>query len=316
MPVERKYERDIDLLLAEEFSVNPTFASWFVSLTKFAGRACEAVDVHVSKADTQGESDLVVVFEEPSGHRFALLIEDKLDAPLQPDQAARYHRRALKEVELGTCGDFEIVLCAPRHYLDGHPGLEGFEVRIPHEEVGAKITEIDPSPRGKYRGAFVGTAANKRINTWKPERDPVTDAFWESAYRIATNEFPVLELKQPKVTKGSTWIDIRPRDMPTMPKRTIVALKGDRGLMDLAFANTTAHDFGERIKHLLEADMSIHQTSASAAIRLEVAGFRVTEGEAGLHKAREAFKACARLIEFYRKNRDDLDAAAQIATPN
>ena len=316
MPVERKYERDIDLLLAEEFSVNPAFAGWFVSLTKFAGRTAEVVEVHVSKADTQGESDLVVVFAEPSGHRFAILIEDKLDAPLQPDQAARYHRRALKEVELGTCGDFEIVLCAPRHYLDGHPGLEGFEVRIPHEEIGAKLAEIDPSPRGQYRGALVGTAANKRINSWKPERDQETDAFWEAAYRIATKDFPILELKQPKVTKGSTWIDLRPRDMPTMPKRTIVSLKGDRGLMDLAFANTTAHVFGEKAKHLLEDDMSIHQTSASAAIRLEVAGFQVTEGDDGLHKVREAFKACARLIEFYRKNRSDLDVAAQVSTPN
>ena len=41
MPIERKYERDIDLLLAEEFSVSPAFSSWFVSLTTFARRASE-----------------------------------------------------------------------------------------------------------------------------------------------------------------------------------------------------------------------------------------------------------------------------------
>ena len=101
-----------------------------------------------------------------------------------------------------------------------------------------------------------------------------------------------------------------------MPKWTYVSLKGDRGLMDLTFSNTTAHVFAERVQHLLVEDMSIHQTSASAAIRLEVSGFQVTEGEEGIQKAREAFKACARLIEFYRKNRSDLDPAAQIATPN
>ncbi len=316
MAVERKYERDIDLLLAEEFSVNPAFADWFVSLTKFAGSEAGVVEVHVSKADTQGESDLVVVFEEPSGHRFAILIEDKLDAPLQPDQAARYHLRALKDVELGNSRDFEIVLCAPRHYLDGHPGLEGFAVKIAHEEIGAKIAEIDPSPRGQYRGAFVGTAANKRINTWKSEPDPVTNSFWDAAYRIASKEFPSLEMKRLKVTKGSTWVNFRPRDMPTMPKRTYVSFKGDRGQMDLTFSNTTAHVFAERVRHLLLEDMSIHQTSASAAIRLEVSGFQVTEGEDGIQKARDAFKACARLIEFYRANRSDLDSAAHVATPN
>ncbi len=89
MPVKRKYERDIDLLLAEEFSVHPAFATWVLTKTKFAGQEAAVVDVHVSRADVQGESDLIVVFARPTGDRFAILIEDKLNAPLQPDQADR-----------------------------------------------------------------------------------------------------------------------------------------------------------------------------------------------------------------------------------
>lgn len=316
MAVERKYERDIDLLLAEEFSVNPAFASWFVSLTKFSGRTSEVVEVHVSKADTQGESDLVVVFEEPSGHRFAILIEDKLDAPLQPDQAARYHLRALKEVELGACGDFEIVICAPRHYLDGHPSLEGFDVKIAHEDIGAAIAELDPSARGQYRADFIGTASTKRINAWKPQRDEATDAFWDAAYRIATAEFPTLEMKALRVTKGSTWINLRPRDMPTMPKRIYISLKGDRGFVDLTFTRTTAHLFHQEVSTVLMDGMSIHQTGEAAAVRIETDGFAVTdELELGLGRVRSAFSASARLIEFYRHNRAVLDDAARTATP-
>jgi len=316
MAVDRKYERDIDLLLAEEFSVNPAFAVWFLNQTKFAHADATVVDVHVSKADTLGESDLIVVFESTDGDRFALLIEDKIDAPLQPDQALRYHQRAAKEVKLGLCAHYEIVLAAPRHYIHGYPGLDGFDVKIAHEDIGAALAEIDPSPRGLYRSSFVGTAASKRINKWKPERDPATDAFWEAAYRLATDEFSILEMKRISVTKGSTWINFRPRDMPTMPKRIYISLKGDRGLNDLTFSNTNAHQFGGAVRSLLEPGMSIHQTAASAAVRLETEGFLVTDvPEDGMRKVRSSFDASARLIEFYRKHREVLDKAAMAAVP-
>jgi hypothetical protein len=47
--IERKYERDVDVLLAEEFSVNAAFADWFRSRTKFQTTAARVADVHVSK---------------------------------------------------------------------------------------------------------------------------------------------------------------------------------------------------------------------------------------------------------------------------
>jgi len=82
MTVARKYERDIDFLLAEEFAVSPSFATWFLEQTKrFKGIHARAIEVGVSRSDTTGESDLVVVFEEQNSHRlFALHIEDKIDA--------------------------------------------------------------------------------------------------------------------------------------------------------------------------------------------------------------------------------------------
>jgi hypothetical protein len=46
--------------------------------------------------------------------------------------------------------------------------------------------------------------------------------------------------------------------------------------------------------------MTVHQTVASAAIRIETEGFNVADGiEAGLPKVRKAFEASVRLIEFY-----------------
>jgi hypothetical protein len=76
MPVERIYERDVDLLLAEEFDVNPAFANHIKSLTKFAGEPATVAEFWVSKSNNLGESDLVVAYRRSDGSRFALLIED------------------------------------------------------------------------------------------------------------------------------------------------------------------------------------------------------------------------------------------------
>jgi hypothetical protein len=83
----RFYERDMDILLAEELQVSPAFANWFLSATNCANcKAGKVLEVAVSKSDNLGESDLVVLFESvDSKSRFALFIEDKIDAPLQPE---------------------------------------------------------------------------------------------------------------------------------------------------------------------------------------------------------------------------------------
>lgn len=80
MAVERKYERDIDILLAEEFTVSSGFAAWFWRHTRFAETDAKVSDVFVSRRDSTGESDLIILYESLQGSkRFALMIEDKID---------------------------------------------------------------------------------------------------------------------------------------------------------------------------------------------------------------------------------------------
>jgi DNA-binding SARP family transcriptional activator len=51
--IERKFERDIDLLLAEEFAVSPRFATWFLKQTKnFAGLEANVLDVYASRSES------------------------------------------------------------------------------------------------------------------------------------------------------------------------------------------------------------------------------------------------------------------------
>jgi hypothetical protein len=160
MPVERKYERDIDVMLAEEFSVNPQFADAFKARTRFNERTATFEDVWVSRSARSGESDVVVVYKCDNGERFALLIEDKLEANLQPDQAARYKMRAEAESARGEYQHYALVLCAPKFYLEHRNDLDGFDYQISIEEIADMLGSNGNDARAKYRADFFRSAAN------------------------------------------------------------------------------------------------------------------------------------------------------------
>lgn len=295
--------------------MSPAFATWLQDQTGFAGLNATVLDVFVSRSDVTGESDLVIVFEEKgAARRFAFHIEDKVDAPLQPDQERRYRLRAQREIDRGDYQAFEVLLCAPAAYPVAHPQTEGFDRIISYEGIAGFLKEFDHSCRGQYRAKFIASAAMRNTNTWTRVSDDVTNAFWDAAYHIAISEFPILELKPFDLTKDLSWINIRSRDLPTKPQRIYVSLKRDRGYIDLTFTSSSVTLFSDAIASLLEPNMSVHQAGKSAVIRIQVAGFKPIELlEIGLSEIREAFVASAKLIVFYRSHRQHLDRAARAA---
>ncbi|TAL77461.1 MAG: hypothetical protein EPN75_12905 [Beijerinckiaceae bacterium] len=316
MTVGRKYERDVDLLLAEEFFVNPEFAESFKLLTRFAGKRALVTDFWVSKSNNLGESDLIVIYKGADERCFALLIEDKVDANLQPGQAERYRQRAERDVKGGYYSAFEIILCAPVRYIEkNYDKLAGFDRLISLDQI-AGLLDAQSNRRTSYRADFLKTAGTRRISAWRREDDEATNDFWYAAYKLASQEFPILEMKPLKLTKNSAWITLRPRDLPTMPKYVYVSLKGGKGNVDLTFKETTAFQFHQLIKQFLEPDMTVTQTGAAAAIRIKSPAFRITDGLVeGLPRVKAAFEAASRLIEFYRRHRAELNACANAATP-
>ncbi len=316
----RKYERDIDLLLAEEFVVSPSFAEWFVGRTKFAGTPYEILDVSVSRSDVSGETDLEVRFVEGAADAFALLIEDKIGAPFQKDQLARYHRRAAVAMQRGEYSRYEIVLCSPLDYYHEQPKAQDFPCFISYEDIAdqmlAVIDTVIPNDdrRKRYRADFLRTAATKSINKWERIDDPITNQFWSNAYELAVRHFPILEMKEPHFTKGTTWISLRPSCLPTQPKRVSIELKGKTGHVDLSFAHTMAAAFHGQIKDHL-GKLTIHPAGKAAVIRINTAPFAISEGvDIGLAKVRSAFAAAEELVQFYKDNQALLDLAAARST--
>ena len=66
-------ERDIDLLLYEEFYSSPEFREWFVSKIIPHSQICELIRIVRSRTTTNGESDLELSFMDQNTKKITLL---------------------------------------------------------------------------------------------------------------------------------------------------------------------------------------------------------------------------------------------------
>ena len=121
-------ERDMDLMLLEELVASSDFRSWFLSQL---GIDDDATLVEASHSvDTQnGESDLELTFQGFGGG-VKILIEDKIDAPFQPNQAQRYLERAEGYRASGLYAEVVTVLVAPKVYFGNDAENLDFDAKV------------------------------------------------------------------------------------------------------------------------------------------------------------------------------------------
>ena len=105
------FERDVDLVLVRAFAADNSVARLFLNETD------KILEVYHSAAELHGESDLQIIVER-NGHRHAILIENKVNAPTQPDQYQRYCQRGQRGLLDGQWRDFTVYIAAPQKYLD------------------------------------------------------------------------------------------------------------------------------------------------------------------------------------------------------
>ena len=91
-------ERDIDLLLMEEFSINDEFVAWFCARLGLPDAKPRGAWHSVSDAD--GETDLLLLVVV-GGSRIGIMIENKISAPEQDKQACDHDHTSARSV--GTC---------------------------------------------------------------------------------------------------------------------------------------------------------------------------------------------------------------------
>lgn len=209
-------ERDLDLIFAEECSANSAFRSF---LLREAGSPVEAPDsvIAVTRHATHstGESDLMLDTRFADGTLVRLLIENKVDAAMQREQAARYRTRAISYVADGRCDVCLTLLVAPDRYFGNDDS--GFDGEVSYEQI---IEEIRSSVIDRHRLAFrlsvIESAIDKATLGYQRRADAAMNTLWEQYRSIAAALAP--ELNVPDANgrpTGSHFVYFKPDGFPS-----------------------------------------------------------------------------------------------------
>lgn len=125
-------ERDVDLVLTQLVETSPIFREWICNQIRPGIEIDQYMSVCRSVGTTTGESDLEIALKTTDGDRFLILIENKINAELQDNQAERYFKRGEQYVQRDICDNFEVGLTAPENYInqrnpDAFGGIVSYE---------------------------------------------------------------------------------------------------------------------------------------------------------------------------------------------
>jgi hypothetical protein len=293
-------ERDIDLLLLEELHVSVAFRSWLLGQT-FGQDVCCARFLgawHSVSHPTLGESDLLLLFADTRGNSTALLIENKIDAPPQLEQAARYRLRGQAGLNHGSWTKFRTCIIAPQAYLGGIGDVGAYEVRLSYElirdwfqQAGAK------DERSTYKARIVQEAIEQNRRGYRPTPHAAVTQFWSDYWHLACAEFPQLQLKQPDQTPAeSDWPQFRNSELG--PGRRIVHKLAD-GVVDLEIGSAGAivEQIAARNAEVVKGELEVVRTGKSASVRLRVPKVdRFGDLSSQLSAVRAGLSAASRLL--------------------
>lgn len=260
-----------------------------------------------SVTESTGESDLEVFLADDAGETTCLLIENKVHARFQPQQAGRYQQRGKSYIAAGRCSAFVTVLVAPTVYLGSSSADSlGFQAHLSYEAI---ITWFDQQvslgQRAIYKTTLLGAAIEKATLGYQPSEDVAVSDFWRSYWLLAAREAPELEMQEPgPKPAGSTFIYFRP---PVLEFDTYIVHKMTYGNLDLQFyrMGTRLSDLRARFGPCLESGMSLQRAHQSAVIRLKVPklnpGLSFDEQLAHIRICLEQGK---RLLQWYQSVKD------------
>lgn len=263
-------ERDIDLLLLEEFIASQEFQRVFLTKCCIKDTSYHLIDAQRSVTDSTGESDLEIKFKNREEQTLALLIENKVNANFQKNQQKRYCIRGENYIKNGTLDSFLTVLIAPKSYHSDQ--LEGFDFRVNYEDVLDYFESNDAiGDRKKYKVAILQSAINKGSSGYQQVADQQVTQFWYDYWKIAQDIAPELTMEKP-ANKPSASSFIYFNKNSKLPNDVSLVHKLTHGHFDLQFK-----DMGDKLDQMhckyaecLDKGMSIDKAAKSASIRVSV----------------------------------------------
>ncbi|MCJ7588349.1 MAG: hypothetical protein MUQ00_10680 [Candidatus Aminicenantes bacterium] len=294
-------ERDIDMLLLEEFSSSPDFLKWFLAQIEISGQT-SLISTACTVVTSTGESDLEITVK-CDDKIFKILIEDKIGAPLQPRQPDRYRDRAKAYLHEGKCSAVKTVLIAPSNYFKKTADRLGFDYVVGHESIREWFDKAkDMGNRRLCKIAILDSALKYGTIGWKLVPNEKVTEFWRLYWELA--DFLAPELKMPK-----------PRDRPatsffiyfkpvSLTKNVSLVHKVCYGNVDLQFSGmgNRIGELEQRFGNLLDNDMQIEPASKSAVIRIRVPEIDMMADFSNSKEAvRKALRTAVRLLDWYKR---------------
>ncbi|EDM25765.1 hypothetical protein LNTAR_15152 [Lentisphaera araneosa HTCC2155] len=290
------------MLLQEEFVASERFCSWFLQQIKvFDEFEHDKILVKRSVTDTYGESDLELTFQDL---KLKILIENKVDASFQKDQAQRYSDRALKFCQSGDGNKSRTVLVAPKHY--GNNELCDFEHRVNYEEILTWYKNSDiPKNRVRFKNHVLETAINKAFKNYDLITDEENTDFWISYYNLMKELYPYMILKDPgPKPSGSYFIYMRKQGFPKTVK---IYHKFPKGIIDLEFPGMgdSLDAVIDSFKKALPSNYDVVKTNKSASIRVEVPKLTLSfTFDDQNNEIKECMKQAVSLADWYLQNKE------------
>ena len=201
LPVEGIQERDIDLILLEEFLTDNSFCEWFVRETGLP-EFTECLGARkVIKDFGLGQTDILFSYKSLSKVIFVLL-ENSLDDSVQNEKYDNYLNKTLKYVTKKQCDEAFCVLTAPKLYCEHQNYFEHF---ISYESIADRFEFID-TRRSLFKSELLKIASKKQKKMYKPVNSLPVQKFWNSYWEFKKEHSPGIKMKKPGIVPhNSDW---------------------------------------------------------------------------------------------------------------
>lgn len=260
------YERDMDFLFMRKLVQDKEFVrKFFLNSNELSNERYNSAEFTVEKVahsvmTEDGESDIEAVLSI-EGKKVALLIENKIDAVAQPEQASRYVIRGRKAKARGDYDEFHIFIIAPNDYLSSNAEAKKYANRISYEDIRDSMND-------EYERAVISYALSD-ANIVRLPRNAVVTAFWDKIYDYLDENYPdVFQVHGHRGLERSgepgQWISM------TCAKPYSIQIKSDRGYVDLeigGYAEKFAQFSKDNKKLIDEKRLYVRTASKSLAIR-------------------------------------------------
>ena len=262
-------ESDVDSLVVEEAFSSKEFQTWLLKKLSLKGYAKFIGAWKNVRPTHHGECDIVVEFNIDN-KKTAILIEDKIDAPEQPQQAERYHKtgKALIETKEETERIDQYVTCllSPEVYYKEDAPMGKYDKRISYEEMLKWFESQIETERMKFKKMVLKNGIDKARTGYTKSIDEKTDAFYKYYVELSRETHPEFGIRYKQGATRNTWKYIKPG---WFPRNIIIVYKGDRGYVDLQIRDIDIDEFRKAMEDKLEDKMQIEKTQKSLSVRID-----------------------------------------------